>query len=120
MGLASVTMRKRMLASASHSADSHRADGLASSSSADAHRAADGSPDTMVALMSYNVGIQNKEIARKQWRKEDGKYQKLRKDVQETFEHDTGNQQNLVTIVSSSVPCPAQTHLHCQRRFTSC
>ena len=42
----------------SHSADSHRAGGLTSCSSADSHRAVDVSPDTTVAVLSYNVGIQ--------------------------------------------------------------
>ena len=43
----------------SHSADSHRADGLTSCSSADSHRAPRILPYTMVALLSYNVGIQS-------------------------------------------------------------
>ena len=90
-------MPKRMLAPVSHSADSHRADGLTSCCSADSHRAADVSPDTMVALLSYNVGIQNAEIAGKKWRNRDGKYNKLKKDVQETFDHDTGIQILLIS-----------------------
>ena len=47
-----------MLEPVSHSADSHRAGGLASCSSADSHRAVDVSLDTMVAVLSYKVGIQ--------------------------------------------------------------
>ena len=47
-----------MLQPVSHSADSHRAGGLVSCSSADSHRAVDVSPDTMVAVLSYKVGIQ--------------------------------------------------------------
>ena len=42
----------------SHSADSHRAGGLTSCSSADSHHAVDVSPDTTVAVLSYNVDIQ--------------------------------------------------------------
>ena len=42
----------------SHSAISHRAGGLTSCSSADSHHAVDVSPDTTVAVLSYNVGIQ--------------------------------------------------------------
>ena len=42
----------------SHSADSHRAGGLTSCSSADSHHAVDVSPDTTVAVLFYNVGIQ--------------------------------------------------------------
>ena len=53
-----------MLEPVSHSADSHRAGGLASCSSADSHRADDVSPDTMVTVLSYKVGIQHAEIAR--------------------------------------------------------
>ena len=49
-------MPERVLAPVSHSADSHRADDLASCSGADSHRADDVSPDTMVAELSYNVG----------------------------------------------------------------
>ena len=76
------TMAKSMLAPASQSADSHRADdshragGLTSCSSADSHRADRVSPDTMVALLSYNVGIQNAEVAGKRWER---KYDKLKK-----------------------------------------
>ena len=51
-------MPERVLAPVSHSADSHRADDLASCSSADSHRAVDVSPDTTVAVLFYNVGIQ--------------------------------------------------------------
>ena len=47
-----------MLEPVSHGADSHRAGGLASCGSADSHRAVDVSPDAMVAVLSYNVGIQ--------------------------------------------------------------
>ena len=42
--------------------------------------------------MSYNVGIQNDEVAGKKWTKEKGKYNRLKNDVQKTFEHDTGIQ----------------------------
>ena len=54
-------MPERVLAPVSHSADSHRADGLASCSSADSHRADDVSPDTMLAVSSYNVSKQGLE-----------------------------------------------------------
>ena len=47
-----------MLEPVSHGADSHRAGGLASCGSADSHRDVDVSPDAMVAVLSYNVGIQ--------------------------------------------------------------
>ena len=56
-------MAKSMLAPASHSADSHRADdshragGLTSCSSADSHRADRVSIDTMVALASTSASI---------------------------------------------------------------
>ena len=79
-----------MLAPVSHSADSHRADDLASCSSAESHRADDVSPDTMVAELSYNVGIQIAEIAGEKSRGVDWKYNRLKNDVQDTFEHDTG------------------------------
>ena len=75
-------MAKRMFAPASHSADARRADGLTSCSSADSHRAARVSPDTMVALLSYNVGIQNTEVAGKHWGRANGKYNKPKNDVQ--------------------------------------
>ena len=79
-------MAKRMLAPAAHSANSHRADGCTSRSSADSHRADPVAPDTMVALLSYNVGIQTNEIARKKWANTVGKYDKLKTDVRDTFE----------------------------------
>ena len=90
-----------MLVSASYRADSHRADGLASADSADAHPPADPSPDTIVALRSYNVSIRNKEIAGK-----------LHKAVQDTFEHDTSKTCSLAmsnshTVGISGVPQPA-------------
>ena len=44
------------------SADSHRAVGFASCSDADSHHAIDTSALTVVAALSYNVGIQNAEI----------------------------------------------------------
>ena len=75
-----------------HSADSHRAGGFASCSSADSRRAVDTSALTVVAALSYNVGIQNAEIDGKKWRGVDGKYNRLKNDVQFTFEHDTGIQ----------------------------
>ena len=90
-------MAKRTFASASHSADARRADGLTSCSSADSHRAARVSPDTMVALLSYNVGIQNKEIVGKNWKRKNGKYNKLKEDVRKTFAHGTGIQILLIS-----------------------
>ena len=75
-------MAKHMLAPVSRSADSHRAAGLASCNSAELHRAADVSPDTMVALL---------------WQKGNEKGNKLRRDVRETFEHDTGIQIMLIS-----------------------
>ena len=54
-------MPERVLAPVSHSADSHRADGFVSCSSADPHRADDVSPDTMLAVSSYNVSKQGLE-----------------------------------------------------------
>ena len=98
-------MPERVLAPVSHSADSHRADGLASCSSADSHRADDVSPDTMVAVLSYNVGIQIADIAGKKSRGVDGKYNRLKNDVQDTFEHDTGIQ---IQIASRRVGQVAQ------------
>ena len=54
-------MPERVLAPVSHSADSHCADGFVSCSSADSHRADDVSPDTMLAVSSYNVSKQGLE-----------------------------------------------------------
>ena len=54
-------MPKRVLEPVSHSADSHRAGGFASCSSADSHRADDVSPDTMVTVFGtfdHDTGIQ--------------------------------------------------------------
>ena len=53
----------------------------------------------MVALLSYNVGIQNHEIAgeKKSGQKKKGKYNRLKNDVQKTFEHDTGIQILLIS-----------------------
>ena len=67
-------MPERVLAPVSHSADSHRADDLASCNSADSHHADDVSPDTMVAVLSDNVGIQIADIA--------GEVQRCRWEVQ--------------------------------------
>ena len=85
-----------MLAPISHSADSHRAAGIASCSGADSHRGDDASRDTVVALLSYNVGIQNAEICGQKWRTSNGNYNKLKKDVRDTFGHSTGIQIMLI------------------------
>ena len=79
---------------ASHSSDLHRADGLTSCSSADSHRA-----DTMVALLSYNVGIHTAELTgkKKNWQKVNGKYDMLKNDVENAFTHDTGIQILLIS-----------------------
>ena len=51
--------------------------------SVDAHHAGDAFPDTILALMSYNMGIQNAEIhTGRKWTE---KYAKLRNDVKSAF-----------------------------------
>ena len=47
--------------------------------------------------MSYNVGIQNKEIVWKNWKRKNGKYNKLKEDVRKTFAHGTGIQILLIS-----------------------
>ena len=62
-------------------------------SSGDAHPAADALTDDTLALMSYNIGIQNTEIP--QGRKLGNwgtKWQKLQDDVKSAFTHETGIQ----------------------------
>ena len=62
-------------------------------SSGDAHPAADALTDDTLALMSYNIGIQNNEIP--QGRKLGNwgtKWQKLQDDVKSAFTHETGIQ----------------------------
>ena len=83
-------MFKRHLSPASYCSDAHSRPGLTSRSSVDSPCVGCDSSDTVVALLSYNVGIQNQEVAGSKWKNENGKYNKLKKDVQETFDHDTG------------------------------
>ena len=61
---------------------------------ADSHHAASRTAGTTVALMSYNVGIQNKEIVDKHWKP---KYEKLKADVQKVFDHEAGMQIMLIS-----------------------
>ena len=64
--------------------------------SVDGHRAADSCPDdaglaeTIVALMSYNIGIQNNELDNN--RKWAVTYRKLQDDIKAAFEHEVGIQ----------------------------
>ena len=58
------------------------------SSSADSHRA----DSTMVALMSYNIGLVNDEYFGQKFRKANGKYDRLKDDVQEAFANELGIQ----------------------------
>ena len=67
-----------------------------STDSVDAHRAADDCPDdaeltdTIVALMSYNIGIHNNELNNKNnWA---AKYGALQRDIKAAFEHEVGIQ----------------------------
>ena len=60
----------------------------ASSGSVDAHHAADAMQVTSVALMSYNVGINNTEPRGKNWIRHKRKYYKLRDDIKSTFAHE--------------------------------
>ena len=62
-------MSKRHLSPASYCNDAHPPPGLTSRSSADSRLAGRDSSDIMVALLSYNVGIQNNEIAEQKWKK---------------------------------------------------
>ena len=57
--------------------------------SVDPHHAADAFTDTTVALMSYNLGIQNTEPLGKNWAK---KYVKLQNDIKSAFTNETGIQ----------------------------
>ena len=85
-------MSNRHLSPASYCIDAHSRPGLTSRSSVDSPRVGCDSSDTVVALLSYNVGIQNQEVAGSKWKNENGKYNKLKKDVQNTFAHETGIQ----------------------------
>ena len=51
----------------------------------------------MVALLSYNVGIMNNAISGKNWNQISGRYNKLRKDVADTFYHDASIQIMLIS-----------------------
>ena len=60
------------------------------SGSVDAHHAADDITDTTLALMSYNIGIQNAEI--RSSRKWTGKYTRPLEDVRSAFTKKVGIQ----------------------------
>ena len=45
--------------------------------------------DTTIALMSYNIGIQNNEVGANYW---ENKYERLQDDVKSAFNHETGIQ----------------------------
>ena len=61
--------------------------------SIDAHHAADAFTDTTLALMSYNIGINNNEVDAKGWK---NKYMKLQDDVKSAFTHEAGIQVLLI------------------------
>ena len=95
-------------------------------SSVDAHQATDAFTDTTVALMSYNVGIDNKEPGGKNnW---PTKYRKLQNDVKSAFTHATGIQVlllsefgNMVTSIDRQLACgvkqPTGVTVFCTREF---
>ena len=61
----------------------------ASQGSFDVHHAAKAMTDATVAVMSYNLGIQNNELRGRNW---DRKYRKLQDDVKSAFFHEKGIQ----------------------------
>ena len=70
--------------------------------SVDSHHAAHISSDnTTVALMSYNVGITNKEVKSQGWAKAGGKRLKLNSDVQKIFKNQHGIQIALISEMGS-------------------
>ena len=87
---------KRYSGAMTTSVDSHHApkaikrttDAQAASGSVDAHHAADATKETSVAVMSYNVGINNTELGRT-WKLPKGKYRRLRDDIESIFAHET-------------------------------
>ena len=96
------------------------------SGSVDAHHAADDITDTTLALMSYNIGIQNAEIrSGKNWT---NKYTRLREDVKSAFTHKVGIQVLLLSefgnmfesidrVLSSGVAQPTGRRVHCTREL---
>ena len=81
------------MAASSASVDSHHAADIC----VDSHHAADISSDnTTVALMSYNVGIQNKEVRSNGWAKSAGTRLKLKSDIEKIFRNQHGIQTALL------------------------
>ena len=64
--------------------------------SVDSHHA-----ETTVAIMSYNVGIHNDEVTGGKWSKPGGKYEKLRTDIANIFNHSSGIQVLLISEMGS-------------------
>ena len=70
----------------------------ASSRSAASHHAAHiSSENTTVALVSYNVGINNDEVKSKGWAKTGGKLLKLKSDIEKIFKSHHGIQIVLIS-----------------------
>ena len=94
------------------------------SGSVDAHHAAD--DGTTLALMSYNIGIQNAEIREgKNWT---NKYRKLREDVKSAFTHEAGIQVLLLSefgnmfesidkVLAKGVTQPTRSRVHCTQEL---
>ena len=76
----------------------------ASSPSVDSHHAAHISSDnTTVALVSYNVGIVNKEVKGQGWAKTGGKRLQLKSDVQKIFKNQHGIQIALISEMGNMI-----------------
>ena len=76
----------------------------ASSHSADSHHATHNSPDnTTVPLMSYNIGITNKDVKGRNWAKPGGKLLKLKTDVDNIFKNQLGIQIALLSEMGNMV-----------------
>ena len=74
----------------------------ASSSTIDSHHGMDILSDTTtVALLSYNVGINNDEVKSRGWAKNGGKLLKLKSDVRKIFENHHGIEIALFSEVGS-------------------
>ena len=81
------------LAELNHSSDSLGS--MSGDTSVDAHHAGHAFTDTTLALMSYNIGIQNKEVhSGKNWTQ---KYKRIRADVEAAFTNEAGIQVLLIS-----------------------
>ena len=68
---------------------------MTADTSVDAHHAGHAFPDTVLALMSYNIGIQNKEVhSGRNWTQ---KYKRIRDDVESVFTNKAGIQVLLIS-----------------------